>query len=292
MVTSIRPRAAGPVTSPADSLQVQLWETALHSQPEVARRGQPFELHIHLVWGSPGGEEAVLPMWKDQKDLLLLETGYECRTTRDQPGGRYAMHARLLLRLVATREGLVPIDTLRVALARGSLRRVVVFAPTAIRVLPPVSLWPRTWNLLAFGAGLAALGIGIFLSRRGRPRKGARTAPASPGQVADQRLRVLELSPPTKINVDRLIEHIRLESTRRHGGAWTRTGEAAFQAWSASSDASEAVRARVGALISHLEARRYLPQEPDAATWQQWMSEARRLWDADEQIVPPAPKGP
>lgn len=288
------PSAGGaePAPAPVDSLQVQVWETTIHSQPEVAHRGQPFELHIHLVWGSPGGEETLLPLWRDLKDLELLETSYECRTTRDQPGGRYAMHARLMFRLVATREGIVPLDTVRVALVRGSARRVVVFAPTAIRVLPPVSLWPRTWNLLAFGAGLAALGAGILLARRGRPRKDPRPGSASPEALAEQRLRALESSPPTKPNVDRLIVHIRSEATRRHGGTWTRSGEAAFQAWAAASDASEAVRSHVGALISHLEARRYLPQEPDAATWQQWMSETRRLWDTGENTDPPARTGP
>ena len=97
-----------------DSLGVTVWEQTLHSHPDVAHRGQPFEVLIHLVWGSRTGDETVLPIWHPQPDIRLLRSGYLARSSRDQPGGGYAMHAQIRYELVPGKEGTLPIDSLSV----------------------------------------------------------------------------------------------------------------------------------------------------------------------------------
>ena len=278
---------AGPAGRPAgDSLGVQVWEASIHSQPEVARFGQPFDLHIHLVWGSPGGLESLVPLWKPVKDLDLVGTGYECRSTPDPAVGGYSMHAKLIYRFVARRQGIVPIDTLRVALVRGTAHRTIVFAPTAIRVLPPVSPWPKAWSWITFGIGLVLLLVGLRVARRSRPQRTAGPAPLTPEREEQLRLRRLEETPPSKQSLDALILHIRAAAVRRYGASWATSGEAAFQAWAQASSAPEAVREKVGALVSHLESRRYLPEDPGLSVWRHWIAETGQLWDVTAEKDP------
>ncbi|MBI5835887.1 MAG: hypothetical protein HZB25_01460 [Candidatus Eisenbacteria bacterium] len=275
-----------PAAAPAESLDIRLWETSLHSDPQVAHRGQPFELHIHLVWGSPTGDEVALPLWRPRPGYELRETGYQVRSTRDQPGGGYAMHAKLIYRLVATKEGVVPLDSLTAVLARGPARRVVALPPTAMEVLPPLTLKPHAWNLLAFLAGACALAAGLTVAGRQRRRPTERTGPGpTPDERAAARLKDLAARSPDRRALAELVTFLKSEAVRRHGGHWSGSGDEAFRAWAAACTAPEMVRDRVGALAATLEVRCYEPGEPDPASWQHWIEQTERLWRVEEALA-------
>jgi hypothetical protein len=275
---------SAPAPAPRDTVDVRLWEANIHSDPEVVHRGQPFRLHLHLVWGSATGDEAVVPVQLFHPGFDSRGMGYEARGTRDQPGRGYAVHAHLTYVLVARREGDLLLDSLSVALVRGTARRVVRFAPTYMKVLPPVPLRPEAWNLYAFLAGMCALLAGWFVVRRARPVKPA-VVPVTPEERAQARLSGLRGAVPGKPVLEELLAFIRAEAVRRHGGAWDGPGEEAFQAWAAACRAPEIVRERVGALVSHLETRRYLPEDPDQAAWHHWIDETERLWRVEEALT-------
>ncbi|HVP39037.1 MAG TPA: hypothetical protein VMS93_07620 [Candidatus Saccharimonadales bacterium] len=254
----------------------------MHSSPEIAHRGQPFDLDIHLVWGSPTGDEVVLPTWSAHPGFAVLGTSYWVRSSPDQPGGGYALHARLTCRMVGLRVGTLPLDSLSVALVRGNARRTVRIPATAMQILPPVSLRPQAWNALAFGAGVAGLLAGLVLVRRRRPA--ARPAGPTAEERASARLAALRGAAPCKSRLEELLTFIRAEAVRRYGGSWSGSGEGAFQAWAGGCRAPEVIRERVGALVGHLETRCYVPEDPDAAAWQHWIDETERLWRVEEAL--------
>jgi hypothetical protein len=188
---------------------------------------------------------------------------------------------RLVARHKAAGDTLLPLDSLSVTLVRGNARREVRIAPTSMKVVPPVPLRPRAWNLLAFAAGACAFLAGVVLVRQRRPARRGR-AGISPEEAARARLAALGRAEPGKPALQELLTFIRAEAVRRHGGVWTGSGEEAFRAWAAECDAPEAVRERVGALVNQLEARCYVPEDPEPAAWRQWIEETERLWRVEE----------
>ena len=276
-------RPAAGAAAPDSGLHVGLWEASLHSTPEITHLGQPFDLHLHLIWGSDSGQEVALPDWRARPGLDLLATGYAARRTPEKTGD-YGVHAVLTYTLRPTRVGDLRIDSVRATLARGALRRTVVFPATAMRVLPKVSRWPKPWVRWAAGSALALLALGLVLRARQRPRRRAAAEP-TPGQRAAARLAAIRAAPPGKRALADLLAYLRAECVRRYGGTWERGGEEAFESWARGSRAPEAVKDRVGVLVQHLETHAYAPGEPEPTVWRHWIEETERLWQVDEALA-------
>ncbi len=272
MLLLARPVIAVPV--PAESLGIKVWEASFHSTPEVAHRGEPFELHVHVIWGSHGGREAVVPLWKDMPGIEFRKFASTVQSQRNQPGGAYAVHAELRYILVPLREGVLPMDSLSFGLSRDSLGTIVAMPHTAIQVLPPVSRMPRPWVWGALAAGLVTLISGLWTRSRRRPRKVM--APAlSAEDRAVTRWTEFAGMPPTREAAGMLLEFLRAGSAERMGGTWALAGRAAAAAWGAGRGETATMLA---GLAVEIEERLYAPGDPGAESWNAWLERLGHLW--------------